>query len=311
MSARIRVAVIGGGDNGEHEVSLGSAAAVCAHLPSSAYEVVPMTIARGGAWLVEGRPVALAAAVELLATCDVVFPALHGEGGEDGTVAALCRLAGLPCVGSPATTGALAMDKHVTKLVAASVGVRVPRGVLLGPDSAYDWEGAVVVKPASAGSSRGVSLVRSEADLETALKEAFSYSDRVLVEEVVQGREIDVAVLGSADGERLVAPPLEIVGPDLFDYDTKYGGSADLRVPADVTGPERDALSATAIRMYDALGCRGLARIDFFLTSDGPVLLEVNTMPGLTEHSQAPRMFAAAGTSYPDLLDLMVRDALR
>jgi D-alanine-D-alanine ligase len=204
------------------------------------------------------------------------------------------------------------MDKQLTKLVAASVGIRVASGeVLTAGQAARPWRGPVVVKPVTAGSSQGVSLVEQPDQLERALKEAFAHDDRVLVEEVVEGREVDVAVLGSADGARLVAPPLEIVGPGIFDYDTKYGGSADLRVPADVTAAEGEALADTAVRMYDALGCRGLARVDFFLTPDGPVLLEVNTMPGLTEHSQAPRMLAAAGIPYPELLDRMVRDALR
>ena len=168
----------------------------------------------------------------------------------------------------------------------------------------------MVVKPVTAGSSQGVSLVEEPDDLETALKEAFVHDDRVLVEEVVRGREIDVAVLGTADGARLVPPALEIAGDGVFDYDTKYGGGADLRVPADLTARERDQLTTAAVRTYDALACRGLARIDFFLTDEGPVLLEVNTMPGLTKHSQAPRMFAAAGISYAELLDRMVADAL-
>lgn len=310
QGGRTRVAVIGGGDNAEHEVSLASAAAVRAHLPAR-YEVVALTIPRGGGWCDgDGSALDAGTAMALLAGCDVVFPAVHGAGGEDGALAALCGLLGVPCVGSPPAAGATAMDKHLTRLVASTAGVRVAAGALVTEASAYTWEGAVVVKPARAGSSRGVSLVERPEDLERALKEAFAYDDRVLVEHVVHGREIDVAVLGSADGTRRVAPPLEIVGPGVFDYDTKYGGTADLRVPADLTPAERAALSTAALTMYDALGCRGLARIDFFLTADGPVLLEVNTMPGLTEHSQAPRMFAADGLPYADLLDLMVRDAL-
>ncbi|MEZ0579317.1 D-alanine--D-alanine ligase [Nocardioides sp. MH1] len=310
---RLRVAVVGGGANSEHEVSLASAAAVRTALGTS-YDVVPITLTRCGGWQDrEGRPLGVLGAVALLSSCDVVFPAVHGPGGEDGAIAALCALAGLPCVGSPASAGATAMDKHLTKLVAAAAGIDVAAGVLLSPATAgdYRWSGPVVVKPVAAGSSQGVSLVAAAADLEAALKEAFVHDDRVLVEEVVHGREIDVAVLGGRDGERLVAPPLEIVGPGIFDYATKYDGSADLRVPAAVTPDEEASLAAAAVRMYDALGCRGLARIDFFLTAEGPVLLEVNTMPGLTEHSQAPRMFAAAGIAYPDLLGRMVADAVR
>lgn len=310
---RIRVAVIGGGANSEHEVSLASAAAVAAALPPAAYDVVSLTITRSGGWQDAGRkPLGTFGAIAVLSSCDVVFPAVHGVGGEDGTIAAVCAFAGLPCVGSPAAAGSAAMDKHLTKLVAAAAGIRVAPGEALTSEqaTAYAWHAPVVVKPVTAGSSQGVSLVDHPDRLERALKEAFALDDRVLVEEVVDGREIDVAVLGSADGTRLVAPPLEIVGPGIFDYDTKYGGTADLRVPADLTADEQRSVEHAALRMYDALGCRGLARIDFFLTADGPVLLEVNTMPGLTEHSQAPRMLAAAGIPYPELLDRMVRDAL-
>lgn len=312
VDRRTRVAVIGGGANSEHEVSLASAAAVREGLPAAAYDVVALTIERGGGWRDgDGRPLGAAGAVALLSTCDVAFPAVHGIGGEDGTLAALCALAEVPCVGSPTAAGATAMDKQLTKLVAAAVGIRVAAGRVVTPADTLGWDGPVVVKPLTAGSSQGVALVDRPEDLEAALKEAFAHDDRVLVEEVVTGREIDVAVLGCADGARVVPPPLEIVGPGIFDYDTKYGGGADLRVPAEVSQAERDVLTDTAVQMYDALSCRGLARIDFFLTEDGPVLLEVNTMPGLTEHSQAPRMFAAAGIPYPTLLDRMVREALR
>lgn len=307
-----RVAVVGGGANSEHDVSLASAAAVAAALPRAAYDVVPLTITRAGCWRDRGgRPLGALGAMAALASCDVVFPVVHGRGGEDGAIAALCELAGLPCVGSPASTGATAMDKQLTKLVAASVGLAVAPGVVVSPGSPVPpWSGPVVVKPVTAGSSQGVSLVTDPDDLERALKEAFAHDDRALVEDLVVGREVDVAVLGTADGGRLLPPPLEIVGDGVFDYDTKYSGAADLRVPADVTADQQRALADAAVGMYDALGCRGLARIDFFLTEDGPVLLEVNTMPGLTEHSQAPRMFAAAGISYADLLDRLVRDAL-
>jgi D-alanine-D-alanine ligase len=132
----------------------------------------------------------------------------------------------------------------------------------------------------------------------------------VLVEDVVVGREVDLAVLGRPGGERVVAPALEIVVDGIFDTATKYGGSADFRIPARLSDPERKDLEDAAVAIYDALGCAGVARVDFLLTDTGPVLNEVNTMPGFTEESQVPKMFAAAGTSYAALLDLLVRDAL-
>ena len=309
MTGRIQVAVVGGGRSVEHDVSLASAASIAGALDPDAYEVVRLRIDPEGEWH-RDQPLGLAGAVQVLGACDVVVPALHGPHGEDGTLAALCELVGVPYVGSGVGAGALAMDKWATKLVAEEVGIRTARGRLMTRRSPVTFEGPCVVKPVRAGSSHGVSLVRTARELPDALAAAFAVDDRVLVEEVVVGREIDVAVLGRADGARVVAPALEIVTDGVFDLATKYDGSADFRVPASLATSEREALERAAVAAYDALGCRGVARVDFFLTADGPVLNEVNTMPGFTEQSQVPRMFAAAGTSYAALLDLLVRDAL-
>ncbi|RNL62027.1 D-alanine--D-alanine ligase [Nocardioides marmoriginsengisoli] len=308
----IRVAVIGGGQNCEHEVSLASAASASAAFDRSRFQVVELTIGVDGSWSHGAELLTLGTAIDLLQTCDAVLPLVHGPRGEDGTLAALCELAGVPCVGSGLGAGALAMDKWVTKLIAQAHGIGVADGVLLTAATApsYGWDGVVVVKPVAAGSSQGVSLVREERDLAAALDAALALDDRVLVEEVVVGREIDLAVLGRPDGSRVVAPALEIVVDGFFDFDSKYGGSADFRIPAAIDAAELKGLEDAAVTMYDALGCAGVARVDFFLTESGPVLNEVNTIPGFTEQSQAPKMFAAAGTPYPELLELLVRDAL-
>lgn len=310
---RTRVAVIGGGRSCEHEVSLASAAAVADALDPVRYDVVRLTIDRDGGWRErEGRPVGLAGAVATLRSCDVVVPMVHGPAGEDGTLAALCDLADVPYVGSGVGAGAVAMDKWVTKLVASALGLRVAPGVLLSAATAagHTLDRPVVVKPVAAGSSHGVTLVRRPADLAAALTAAFALDDRVLVEEVVVGREVDVAVLGRPDGTRLVSPALEIVCDELFDYETKYGGDADFRVPAELGTGAAATLERAALAVYDALGCRGVARVDFFWTEQGPVLNEVNTTPGFTPASQVPRMFAAAGLPYRELLDLLIEDAL-
>jgi D-alanine-D-alanine ligase len=310
---RTRVAVIGGGQNCEHEVSLSSAAAVADALDPATYDVVRLTIDPEGVWRDrEQRPIGLAGAVHVLRSCAVAIPVLHGPRGEDGTVAALCDLAGVPYVGSGVGAGALAMDKWATKLVARGLGIAVADDVLLTPATAgsYAFIHPVVVKPVAAGSSHGVSLVRTAADLPGALDAALALGNRVLVEEVIAGREVDVAVLGRPDGTRIVAPALEIVVDGIFDNDTKYDGSADFRIPAALADSQREQIEAAAVAMYDALGCAGVARVDFFVTGSGLVMNEVNTMPGFTEQSQVPKMFAAAGTSYANLLDLLVRDAM-
>lgn len=309
-----RVAVIGGGRNCEHDVSLASAAAVADALDRAGHHAVRLTIDPGGVWRDrEGHRIGLATAVDVLRSCAVAFPVLHGPRGEDGTLAALCDLADVPCVGSPLRAGALAMDKWATKLVAAALGIATAPGRLLTRGSArpVTFTRPVVVKPVAAGSSHGVTLVREAAALAPAIDAAFALDDRILVEELVSGREIDLAVLGRPDGSRFVAPALEIVVPDggIFDHGAKYG-RPDFIVPAPLDEPDRTRLHDAAVRLYDALGCAGVARIDFFLTAHGPVLNEVNTTPGLTAQSQVPRMFAATGMSLEAMLDLLVRDAL-
>lgn len=310
MTAR-RVVVIGGGANCEHEVSLASAAGVASALESSGHTVTRLTIARDGDWLDEsGAAIGLEGSVVRMRECDVVLPVVHGPLGEDGALAALCELIGVPYAGCPPTAGAVAMDKWMTRVVAQAVGVACASGVLVRRGERPSWPGPCVVKPVRAGSSHGVSLVEQEVDFTPALASAFALDDRVLVEELVRGQEVDVAVLDLPHGDRYVPPLLEIVTDGIFDLAEKYDGSADFRIPARLTDEQEGQLRDAALRVYDALGCRGLARVDFFLTAEGPVLNEVNTMPGMTAHSQVPRMLAAGGVPYADALDVLLDVAL-
>lgn len=310
----MRVVVVGGGQNCEHEVSLASAAAVSRALALAGHDVVPLTIDRDGLWRErELRPIGLAGAVHALRSCDVVVPMLHGPRGEDGTLAALCELAGVPYVGCGVTTSAILMDKWATKAVAGAAGILTAPGFLLTRRDVarYEWSHPVVVKPVAAGSSHGVGLVRTGRDLPAAMEAAFAHDDRVLVEDVVVGREIDVAVLGGPGRKPVALPAAEIViapGKGLFDLAAKYDGSADIRVPAELSTADRLLVEEAAIRLYEVFDCAGVVRIDFFLTEDGVVLNEINTTPGFTEESQVPRMFAAAGLSLPQVMDLLIRD---
>lgn len=325
MNGPVRVLVIGGGQNSEHEVSLASALAVSDALRSGGFDVTEVTIGRDGLWRAHRQAVpdaasapsasaaaSVAAVIPLFEWSDAVFPALHGRLGEDGALAALCALLQRPCVGSGIGAGAIGLDKWATKLAAAALGIRTAPGRLVRAADLDEvvFERPVVVKPVTAGSSHGVSLVREAAALPAALHAAAAHDDRLLLEDVVSGREIDVAVLREAGGRRWAAPPLEIHAAGLFDTAMKYNGSARFTVPARLTSVESTALTESAFRLFDALECRGVARLDFFLTDDGPVLNEVNTMPGLTAASQVPRMFAAAGLGYDELLARMVAAAL-
>jgi D-alanine-D-alanine ligase len=169
-----------------------------------------------------------------------------------------------------------------------------------------------VVKPTRAGSSHGVAGVGGPGGLAPARREALALDGSALVEEYLTGREIDIAVLEHADGALHCAPALEIGVPEggIFDTAGKYDGEPDFRVPADLDDTTRASLEEAAIAMFRALGCRGIARVDFFLTPRGIVLNEINTFPGFTSHSQVPRMFAAEGVAYPDLLDALIDTAL-
>lgn len=316
----MRVAVLGGGRSAEHDVSLRSAAAVVAALTTAGHEAVPVTIGRDGVWADGGGALgdspasSFAVGIGLLAACDVVFPALHGAPGEDGAIAALHGLADLRVVGCRLLASALAMDKHATKAVAASLGIGVAEGVLLLPgDPVPAVAMPVVVKPTTAGSSVGVSVVTDPAALDQAVAAARAAGDAVLVESYVRGREVQLAVVERRDGTLVVAPPIEYGVADgaVFDTSRKYDGTAVVRFPAEVDATTLEALREAAVRVFRALGCRGLSRLDFFVTDQGILLNEVNTMPGMTMQSGFPRMCRAAGLDLPTLVDELVAVALR
>jgi D-alanine-D-alanine ligase len=345
---RIRLAVLFGGRSAEHEVSCGSAAAILAGLDRARYEVMPVRIGRDGVWAgvttmpdlatVEevlrwqrtGFPDAgdttpagsvLATAHELT-RCDLVFPALHGPFGEDGTVQAVLQGLDIPYVGNGVVAGALGMDKEYTKKIAVSAGLAVADGVVLragrhdlSPRDRDRLGLPVFVKPAREGSSIGVSEVRDWADLPQAVELARRSDDKVLVEAAVPGREIDIGVLERPSGALEVSPPMEILPSaehTFFDHRAKYADSATVfDVPAALDPATTRAIGRDALRLFGELGCSGLLRVDFFLRPDGTrVLNEVNTFPGFTDVSQYPRMWQAAGIGYGELLDILIDTAL-
>jgi D-alanine-D-alanine ligase len=345
---RIRVAVLFGGRGGEHEVSCQSAASILLSLDRKRYEVLPVRIGRDGVWAsvptmpdlptVEdvlrwqrnGFPdtgdttpaASILATVRELTWCDVVFPALHGPYGEDGTVQAMLAGFEIPYVGNGVAASALSMDKEYTKKIAAGAGLAVADGVVLrrgqhdvGPEDRERLGLPVFVKPAREGSSIGVSKVEDWAELPEALERAHESDDKVLVEAAVPGREIDIGVLERPSGDLEVSPPMEIepsAEHTFFDYQAKYADSATVfDVPARLDPATADAIGRDALRLFRELGCSGLLRVDFFLRPDGTrIMNEVNTFPGFTSVSQYPRMWQATGLAYGDLLDVLVDTAL-
>jgi D-alanine-D-alanine ligase len=280
-----------------------------------------------------GRPVALPADTrrELVALddgaslgrVDVVVPVLHGPGGEDGTVQGLLESAGVAYVGAGVLASAASMDKDVTKRLLRDAGLAVGDAVVLTPDRAdltdaeRDRLGLpVFVKPARAGSSVGITRVAAWGELDAAIATARAEDPKVLVEAAIVGREIECGVLEHPDGRAEASVPAEIrvVGGDAgwYDFDTKYLDDAcELDVPAKLDDEVAEAVRTTAIEVFRTMGVEGLARVDFFLTGDGRLLVnELNTMPGFTATSLYPRMWATAGVDYPALLTTLVETAL-
>jgi D-alanine-D-alanine ligase len=260
--------------------------------------------------------------VQALESVDVVFPVLHGRFGEDGTIQGLLEMAGVPYVGPGVFASAAAMDKEFTKKLLAAEGLEVGsyRVVRRRDDvSSHDLAGLglpVFVKPARAGSSVGITKLTDWADLPAALDLAFEHDSKVLIEAGVVGREIECGVLESSTGEPEASVPAEIrlVGThDWYDFDAKYlDEGCEFDVPALLSQELTARLQVAACTAFTALDCAGLARVDFFVTPDETIVVnEVNTMPGFTPISMFPRMWAASGVGYPELVDRLIGAALR
>ncbi|MCU1478396.1 MAG: D-alanine--D-alanine ligase [Subtercola sp.] len=266
-------------------------------------------------------------AVRSLGDVDVVFPILHGPYGEDGTIQGLLELVGLPYVGAGVLASALGMDKHFTKTVLAQAGIAVaPWHTVTAREwaaSAADVTTAVAVdltlpvfvKPARAGSSVGVSKVKEWSELASAMTIAFSEDDRVLIEEGIVGRELECGVLDGLAGaapRASVAGEVVMTGREFYDFDAKYldAPGIELVCPADLTVAELAEMQRLAVCAFTAIGCEGLARVDFFLTPGGFVVNEINTMPGFTPISMFPTCWIATGVSYPHIIDHLITLAL-
>jgi D-alanine-D-alanine ligase len=310
----VRVAVLAGGRSSEHEVSLASGEAVREGLAAAGHEPIPVEIAREGRWRLGGAPVTIEPGGGLLGA-DVVFPVLHGPFGEDGTVQGLLEIADVAYVGAGVLTSALCMDKVAFKDLMRVAGVpQVDYAALRAGDDPQPVEPLglpVFVKPARLGSSVGIAKVAAPDELERALAAAFAHDPLVIVEAMAHGLEIECSVLGNADP--VASEPGEIeVHADWYDYEAKYRqGGMELMVPARVAPEIRERVRSLAVEVYRRVRGAGLARVDFFVTGDGHVLVnELNTMPGFTATSVFAKLFEASGLAYPDLVDRLVRLAL-
>ena len=346
---KLKVCVLFGGVSPEHAVSLRSAESVLNHIDPEKYEVYPVGITREGEWflfanndysmLPDGSWVANAgnkrAAISPVRgqglllfeegcvtsqAIDVVFPVLHGENGEDGSVQGLLQLAGIPCVGPDVTASAVAMDKTMTKLVMDHAEIPQAAWVLVRSSELSSRMEAILndvedrfaypvfVKPAGTGSSVGVSKAADRNALEKALLHAGQYDEKILVEEFIHGREIEVAVLGNESPVASTCGEIDS-GAEFYDYDAKYITDTSVAyIPARISDEVAEKVRELAVKAYRAIGCRGLSRVDFFVTYEGEriVFNEINTLPGFTSISMYPKLFNASGIPYGELIDKLL-----
>jgi D-alanine-D-alanine ligase len=319
----LRVAVLGGGRSSEHEVSLASAASVCDGLRAAGHEPIPINIARDGSWSRDGTPMLLEPGRGIDGV-DVVFPALHGPFGEDGTVQGMLECLEVPYVGAGVLASALCMDKAMFKDLMSHAGIpQVRYRTVRAEDFTSERERTlellaelgmpVFVKPARLGSSVGIARVAGASELPAALETAFEHDPLALVEAAATGLEVECSVLGN--GDPIASEPGEILlaagESGWYDYQAKYTpGGMELIVPARVPEHVRRRIRELAITTFQLTGCCGLARVDFFVHGEEVLVNELNTIPGFTSTSVYAALFQASGISYPELLDRLLQLAL-
>ncbi len=343
-----RVAIICGGRSSEHEISCTSAGGVLSAIDRALYEPVVIGITKSGSWvlvpdgtqlsIVDGKlPVIPETGQSVTVSpdgffcngqslnIDLVFPVLHGPYGEDGTIQGLLEIADIPFVGSGVLASAVAMDKSFAKPIFASHGIKVAEGLVIRESEWKSQESQltaevtslgypVFVKPARGGSSRGTTKVKSAAELPAAIAEAHRFDPKAMVENAVIGREIECAVL-EIDGQ----PRASVVGQteidpkfDFYDFEAKYlDGATSITLPAPIAETVAQEIQRKAVDAFISLGCSGLARVDFFLTPNNEVIInELNTMPGFTATSVFPKMWAASGVGYTEVITHLLKSAL-
>ncbi len=346
--SRLRIAVLFGGRSAEHDVSVLSATNVMRALDPAKYDAVPIFVTREGQWLLSGfddgtlakpssgtevclvpgghgRMMAIptdGAAYEL-PSIGILFPVLHGLHGEDGAVQGLAEVARVPLVGCGILGSATALDKDIAKRLLNETGLPSARSVTIHHGAAPSFEALrsalglpLFIKPARQGSSVGVSKVSDEGAYAAALAEGFRHDSKLLAEEFIRGREIECAVLEDPEGGLFVSRPGEIVPAEshgFYTYDAKYidADGAALSVPAELPQEIEDDIRAIAAKAFRAVGCDGMARVDFFVTADRRILVnELNTIPGFTDISMYSKAMAVSGVSYSQTIDRLIAHGL-
>jgi D-alanine---D-serine ligase len=338
------IAIIFGGCSTEYEISLQSAYAILSHFNRKSYVPLPIGITREGQWFLYSGPITRIqddswhqegescfpcvlsldrTKHELLVfsgsvvhyKLDAAFPVLHGKNGEDGTIQGLLELAGIPVIGCGSLSSALCMDKDRAHKLAALAGISTPKSFVISPESIEkSWEQAaeeigypLFVKPVRSGSSFGITKVTSSDELVPAIQKAAYHDNEILLEETIPGFEVGCAVMGNQTLTVGMVDEIEL-SSDFFNYEEKYTlKTSKIHCPARISEGKADEIQDAAKKIYRALGCRGFARVDLFLTPDGKIVFnEVNTIPGFTSHSRYPNMMKGIGLTFDQLVSQLV-----
>ncbi|MDR2964407.1 MAG: D-alanine--D-alanine ligase [Treponema sp.] len=313
------IGILFGGKSAEHEISLLSAKNVYDAMDKTRFDPVMIKIDKNGKWELDNDQMLLLNS-DKLSPFDVIFPILHGPFGEDGTIQGFLKLANIPFVGSGVLGSAVGMDKDVMKRLLRDAGIPIGKFLTLKSHepvpSFAEIKSAlgapVFVKPANMGSSVGISKVTEEPEFAAAVKDAFQYDTKIIMEEFIPGREIECAVLGNEDP--IASIPGEIIpSHDFYSYDAKYidEKGAALEIPAKLDKETTKRIQEISVKVFQVLSCEGLSRVDFFLKDNGELIVnEINTIPGFTKISMYPKMWEASGISYTELITRLIELAI-
>ncbi len=300
---KLKIGVLFGGKSAEHEVSIKSARNVINALDKTKYQVTPIKINKDGKFDFDN-----------IKNFDVIFPVMHGPFGEDGSMQGLLKLAGVPFVGPGVLGSAVGMDKDFTKKILRDAGLPIGKFITLKSGDQADFNKVkkelglpLFIKPANMGSSVGVSKVRNENEFKKAVKDAFDFDTKIIIEEFIDGREIECAILGN-DMPMASIPGEIIANQEFYSYDAKYIDAGSVaEIPAKIDKKTAKKVQELAIKTFQALNCEGLSRVDFFLKKNGDVLVnEINTIPGFTDISMYPKLWEASGIPVAKLLDRLI-----
>jgi D-alanine-D-alanine ligase len=300
---KLKIGILFGGKSAEHEVSLLSARNIINALDKTKYQLIPIKIAKTGS-----------INFNKIENFDVIFPVLHGPFGEDGSMQGFLKLAGVPFVGPSVLGSAVGMDKDVMKRLFRDAGIPIGKFIAIKAESRVNFKEIrkklglpIFIKPANMGSSVGVSKVRTEVEFKKAVKEAFKFDSKIILEEFIPGREIECAVLGNE--HPVASVPGEIIAnQDFYTYDAKYIDEGSVaEIPAKLPKNIAKKIQELAVKVFRTLECEGMGRVDLFLKGNGDIIVnEINTIPGFTAISMYPKLWEASGLPLPKLLDKLI-----